>query len=91
MTTHPGKLEMGMRVDEAGENGNVAEVDDFDIAVQAGAGVILSGAGNLDAAAVHQHPAIAHGLRCDREDPPRAIEDQWPVSRAFFSAALRAA
>ena len=42
--THPGKLEMGMRVDEAGENGNVAEVDDFDIGGGAGTGVILSAA-----------------------------------------------
>jgi hypothetical protein len=42
--THPGKLEMGMRVDEAGENSNVAEVDDFDIAARTAAGVILSGA-----------------------------------------------
>ena len=43
------------------------------------------------ATAIGAHPSSADGRPGDRKNPGGAVEDQWPVSRAFFSAALRAA
>jgi hypothetical protein len=37
------------------------------------------------------HPTVTDRRRDDRKDPARAVDDQWPVRRAFFSAALLAA
>lgn len=44
-----------------------------------------------DAAVVHGDPSVADGRGRDWQDPRGAVDDQCPGSRAFFSAALRAA
>jgi hypothetical protein len=66
LMAHPRQLEVRMRVDETGQNGNVAKVDYFDRIGRLDADGILSRARGLNAAAVHQHPAIAGRRRHDR-------------------------
>jgi hypothetical protein len=44
-----------------------------------------------DQAAIDSDPAVPNWRPVDRQHPRRTMDDQWPVSRAFFSAALRAA
>jgi hypothetical protein len=60
---------------------------------RAEAGRTLAGEGGAThhATATGEHPSSAHRGRGNRENPGGTVEDQWPVSRAFFSAALRAA
>ena len=54
-------------------------------------GNYLAGRATNDVAAISKDPPSAKRSREDRQNPGGAVENQWPVSRAFFSAALRAA
>ena len=81
---------MRMGVDEAGKDRDVPEIDGL-CGLRRDEVEVCPRAVTHHAAATGQHPSSADGRRGDRENPGGAIEDQWPVSRAFFSAALRAA
>ncbi len=81
---------MGVRVDEARKNDGVAVIDDRDLRARSGGRQIALTAGGYQALAAEYPPATQRGAR-DRKDPRGAVENQCPVRRAFFSAALLAA
>ena len=80
-----------MRVDEPRQDDDVPEVHDLGSRAVAARGDHLIVPARDDAIAIGEHPAVAQRRRGDGQDPGGAVEDHWPVRRAFFSAALRAA
>ena len=80
---HPRQLEMRVRVDQAGEDGDVAEILD-------GAAVMLALADRRDQVAIDRDDAAFNRRTADRKHPGGAVSDHCSA-RSFFSPALRAA
>ena len=79
--THPRQLEVSVRVDQAGQEHDVAEIL---------ARISDGGADADDDTVVDRDDAIAQRRIVDWKDPGGAVANQWLVRRAFFSAALLA-
>ena len=82
---------MRVSVDEAWQDRGVAQINRLDREGVDDGQRCLAAPERPNAPAVNEDPPIAHGGRRNRKEPRSAVDDQWPVSRAFFSAALRAA
>ena len=94
---------MRVGVDEARKDRDITEIDRLDRDIflrtcvqgpwraEAGRAFAGEGGNTHHATAAGGYPSSPDGRRGNRKNPGGAVEDQWPVSRAFFSAALRAA
>ena len=79
-----GQLEVRVRVHQARQNRHVTEV----------ALALVTAGGRTpqrdDPAAIDRHPAVPDRRLGDRHEPPRAIADQWEMTRSCLPARLRA-
>jgi len=80
---------MCVRVDEARQDGHLAMIESLER--NSHARRIRRRAESSHASAGREHPSVTNRRPRDGKDPRGTMADQWPVSRAFFSAALRAA
>ena len=79
-----GQLEMGVGVHHAREDRHVAEVE-LALGV-AGRGTPVGD----DPPAIDRHPPIPDGRLADRDEPPRAVANQWEMTRSCLPERLRA-
>jgi hypothetical protein len=73
-----------MRIDQAGQDGDLAEIH-FVLGI-AGRGT----PGRDDPAAIDRQPAVSDGRLANRHEPPRTVTDQWEMTRRRLPDWLRA-